>query len=60
MCFTLHPYIMGQPHRIRHLDEALRYVLSHDGVWQATGEEIADWYYEHCLEPYQAHIGAEA
>jgi peptidoglycan/xylan/chitin deacetylase (PgdA/CDA1 family) len=44
MCIALHPFITGQPHRIAHLDAALRYVLSHDGVWCATGEEIADWY----------------
>lgn len=42
MCIALHPYIMGQPHRIRHLDRALAYILSHDDVWQATGAEIAD------------------
>jgi peptidoglycan/xylan/chitin deacetylase (PgdA/CDA1 family) len=60
MCIALHPYIMGQPHRIKHLDEALGYVLSHDGVWKATGEEIADWYYAHYYEAFQQHLGAEA
>ena len=60
MCIALHPYIMGQPHRIKHLDDALGYVLSHEGVWQATGEQIADWYYEHYFEQFQTHIGAEA
>jgi peptidoglycan/xylan/chitin deacetylase (PgdA/CDA1 family) len=44
LCIALHPYLMGQPHRIRHLDRALGYILSHDGVWKCTGEEIADWY----------------
>jgi peptidoglycan/xylan/chitin deacetylase (PgdA/CDA1 family) len=45
MCIALHPYVSGQPHRIKLLDEALAYVMRHEGVWQATGEEIADWYY---------------
>ena len=57
MCIALHPYIMGQPHRISYLDEALSYILSHDGVWKAKGDEIADWYAEHCTEHYEAHLG---
>ena len=47
MCVALHPFLVGQPHRVGALEEALRYVLSHDGVWATTGAEIADWYYEH-------------
>ena len=57
MCIALHPYIMGQPHRIAYLDEALSYILSHDGVWKAKGDEIADWYAEHCTEHYEAQLG---
>ena len=34
MCIALHPYLIGQPHRIKYLEETLRYILSHDGVWQ--------------------------
>lgn len=45
MCIAVHPYWVGQPHRIDAFDEALAYVLGHDGVWAATGSEIADWYY---------------
>ena len=60
MCIALHPYMMGQPHRLRHLDEALAYILSHDGVWKATGEEIADWYTEHALADVLAHLDARA
>lgn len=44
LCLAIHPYNMGQPHRARHLDELLGYILGHDGVWQATGAEIAEWY----------------
>ena len=58
LCIALHPYLMGQPHRIGHLDEALKYVLSHDGVWNTTGEDIADWYLEHCGDHLTAHLDA--
>jgi len=46
MCIALHPFLMGQPHRIRHLEKALAYVVGHDDVWLTTGEEIARWYLE--------------
>ena len=36
MCIALHPYMMGQPHRIRHLDRALGQIMAREGVWQAT------------------------
>jgi allantoinase len=42
MNIALHPFIMAQPHRIRHLASALEYVLSHDDVWCATGSEIVE------------------
>jgi peptidoglycan/xylan/chitin deacetylase (PgdA/CDA1 family) len=44
MCIAIHPYISGQPHWIAHLDRALAHVCAHEGVWKATGEEIADCY----------------
>jgi peptidoglycan/xylan/chitin deacetylase (PgdA/CDA1 family) len=40
MNIAVHPFIMGQPHRIEHLARALEYVLSHSGVWCATGSDI--------------------
>lgn len=50
VCVALHPYIMGQPHRIRALERALRHIVEHEGVWLATGEQIADWYLAHVPE----------
>ncbi|MDP3418514.1 polysaccharide deacetylase family protein [Falsiroseomonas sp.] len=44
MCIALHPYIMGRPHRIRFLDALLAHIRRHEGVWFATGAEMADWY----------------
>lgn len=42
MNIAVHPFIMGQPHRIGHLADAFEYILSHEGVWCATGSEIID------------------
>lgn len=44
MNIAVHPFIMGQPHRIGALAEALQYVAGHDQVWFATGAQIVDWY----------------
>ena len=44
MNIAVHPFIMGQPHRIGHLASALEYVLGHSGVWCATGSEIIACY----------------
>ena len=58
MCIAIHPCWTGQPHRIRYLDETLRYILSHDGVWQTTANDIARYYYEHFYDRAVAHIAA--
>jgi len=59
MCISLHPYLIGQPHRLRYLDEALKYILSHSGVWATTGAEIAEWYMAHCYEQVLSAVGAK-
>ncbi|MFT5391015.1 MAG: allantoinase [Gammaproteobacteria bacterium] len=56
MAIALHPFIMGQPHRIKYLDEALAYILGHEGVWQATGSQIADWYISNVLPGIETHL----
>jgi hypothetical protein len=57
MCLALHPYIIGRPHRIRFLDEVLAHIRRHDGVWFATGAEMADWY---LAQHYDAALAASA
>lgn len=57
MCVALHPYLVGQPHRIRAFEEAVSYVLSHDGVWATTGEEIATWYLDRHYDEVIAAVG---
>jgi len=59
MAIALHPFIMGQPHRIGHLDAALDYIMGHEGVWQATGAEIADWYIANALPRMRTHLAGE-
>ncbi len=44
MVLHLHPWIMGQPWRIRHLDEVLGHIRKHAGVWAATGGQVIDWF----------------
>ena len=44
MAIAIHPYISGQPHRIRYLEEVYDYVNGFDGVLHWNGEELLDWY----------------
>ena len=55
MCIALHPFAIGRPHRVKYLAEILKYILSHDGVWQATSDEIAQHYLTHCYDAAVAH-----
>ena len=42
MCIPLHPFLVGQPLRLRHLDRALAHMVAREDVWLATSDEIAD------------------
>ena len=55
MNIAVHPFIMGQPHRIAHLQHALDYILAHSGVWCATGAEIIDHYRQQGVSNAGAH-----
>ncbi|MDH3605236.1 MAG: hypothetical protein OEU26_37060, partial [Candidatus Tectomicrobia bacterium] len=44
LVLNLHPWLIGQPFRIRYLNRALDYITRREGVWAATGSEIVDWY----------------
>jgi len=44
LCLNLHPYLIGQPFRIRHLEHALHHITRRAAVWTATAAEIVDWY----------------
>lgn len=44
MCIALHPFCIGQPFRIKYLEQMLEHIMSHAGIWPATGGEIADYF----------------
>lgn len=46
----LHPHVAGHPYRIRALREFIAHAKSHEHVWWATREEIAEWYLAHHAE----------
>ncbi len=56
MCIALHPYLIGQPHRLKYLDEALSYVLAHDGVWLTTADDIAEYYMANYYDSILAYL----
>ena len=41
MAIAIHPFVSGVPHWIGAIDAGLDYICSHEGVWRATGSEIA-------------------
>ena len=55
MCIALHPFVIGQPHRVRYLEEILEYIMGHEGVWQTTADEIAEYYMDNCYDAALAH-----
>jgi allantoinase len=53
MCLPIHPFLVAQPHRVRHLKRVFAH-LRDRGAWIATGSDIVDHYldtvYERDLE----------
>ena len=49
LCFALHPFVLGQPSRIRGFDKILEYLTSARDVWLTTGDAIAAWYLDEYL-----------
>jgi peptidoglycan/xylan/chitin deacetylase (PgdA/CDA1 family) len=56
----LHPFIAGQAFRAKWVAKGLEYILGHDGVWAATTEEIAAWYYERYYSDALAQVRRRA
>jgi len=44
MALAIHPYISGQPHRIKYLEAIYDYARRFEGVLHWNGAEILDWY----------------
>jgi len=53
MCIPLHPYLIGQPYRLKAFEDALAYITGHDKVWLATGREIARHFLDHDFDSFQ-------
>ncbi|HKF13511.1 MAG TPA: polysaccharide deacetylase family protein [Xanthobacteraceae bacterium] len=44
MAIAIHPYISGQPFRIKYLEQVYEYVNRHPDALHWNGEQILDWY----------------
>jgi hypothetical protein len=44
MSLAIHPYISGQPHRIKYLEAIYDHVRRFDNVLHWNGAQILDWY----------------
>ena len=44
MAIAIHPYISGQPFRIKYLEQVYEYVNRYPDVLHWNGEQILDWY----------------
>ena len=60
MCIALHPFWVGQPHRIRGFQRLMETLLAHPGVWCATAAQIADHFRAAHLPAIEAHLAARA
>lgn len=46
LALNIHPWMLGQPHRIGKLEEVLEYVTSQPAVWSAPANEILSYFKE--------------
>jgi peptidoglycan/xylan/chitin deacetylase (PgdA/CDA1 family) len=47
---SIHPWLMGMPHRIKYLDEALRRIERFANVWHATPGEVVRHYIDTMMD----------
>ena len=52
--FQFHPYISGRPGRARSLRAIIRHMKQAEGVWFATGSEVAQWCLDELFKPDRA------
>ncbi len=60
LCIPLHAYQVSHPHRLDALARALDHIAGHQGVWFATGREIAQHYLAHHYDDAVQHIAGVA
>ena len=51
MVLNIHPWLMGQPFRSKHMERALEHISGGEGVWTATGNQIVEWHRQHHASP---------
>jgi allantoinase len=51
LALAIHPYISGQPHRIKYLEAIYDYLDRFDGVVHWNGIQIFDWYQAAVMRP---------
>jgi len=51
LVLNLHPWLIGHPFRISYFEEALEILRSRDGIWFATGREVAESWQAHAPSP---------
>ena len=44
---------------MKYLDEALRYILGHDGVWNTTADDVAEYYIQNYYNDVTSWIAAQ-
>lgn len=44
MAIGLHPFIVGQPLRLKYLKQCLTYIKNQPATWLTTGEQIYEWF----------------
>ena len=49
--FQFHPYISGRPGRARTLRRIIQHMKKAEGVWFATGSEVARWCLNELFKP---------
>ena len=42
LSLNIHPWMLGQPHRIAKLEQTLEYITAQEGVWSASANDIAE------------------
>ena len=52
--FQFHPYISGRPGRARTLRQIIQHMKKAEGVWFATGSEVARWCLNELFKPERA------
>lgn len=47
LSLTIHPWLMGQPHRITYLEQTLEYLANKKEIWHAGASQISSYWQKH-------------